>query len=300
MPRLYVCSGPLLDSNGNLHQHLIGILNREKKRYTFRYRLDDTTENDFLMLSIFPDKEKIYNDEETRILLDDFLPSENNTAFISEILKKAELPREYNEWAWLCAFEACDSDGVQLFEKLPDGIIRHDADLDDEFEEDDNADIEDDIDDDGTPYYDDDIVENDMDADLNDMPDDESMFDNSDDIDDADDADDIDIDIDDLLGDLLSDIPEEQSVLEQAELIQTLEPAAQPEKKQNVIKIVTVKTTKKIITKDTTDFIQPPPESPMTEIQRRFEENKKQRKEKLDAELKLVQANNNKDSMQTN
>ena len=131
MRQLYVCSRPLLDHDGTMHRHLIGILSQtDDRKFSFQYRLDDSIDSNRLILQIFPYKNKIYTDRETRVLLDDYLPSENDTAFIASIVKRLGLPR-YDEWAWLTSFESDDIDAETcLLETLTDDIIRHDLTLD--------------------------------------------------------------------------------------------------------------------------------------------------------------------------
>lgn len=127
MKHLYVCSAPIPDNSGTLSRHLIGILTlTDQNTYEFKYALDDSPLCTNLMLPIFPDKDKTYDDTETRVLLDDYLPSETDTTFMQNILNKSEM-KEYNEWEWLRTFESDDPDSETcLYEMLPDNIIRHD------------------------------------------------------------------------------------------------------------------------------------------------------------------------------
>lgn len=124
MKHLFVCSRPVMGSDKQLHRHLLGILYQDENgQFKFEYRLDNSSDSD-LLLPIFPDKNKIYNDRDTRLLLDDYLPSENDTAFIQYILDKANMS-EYNEWDWLKAFDSDDDSETRLYETLPPDVVCH-------------------------------------------------------------------------------------------------------------------------------------------------------------------------------
>lgn len=130
MRQLYVCSAPKPDTNGEMHRHLIGILSQsDDGKYQFEYKLDDSPENMSLKLAIFPDLNRVYNNLETRLLLEDYLPSENDTAYIRQILRDSG-QSEYDEWQWLLTFESDDPEtSTVLYEELPDDIVLH-CDLD--------------------------------------------------------------------------------------------------------------------------------------------------------------------------
>lgn len=127
MRKMYVCSRPIKDADGNCYRHLLGILSQdENKNYQFEYALGDEQNNNNLLLPFFPDANKIYNDHDTRLLLDEYLPSENDTPFINQIVKQAGL-KKYDEWEWLRTFEPVDENSETiLYETLPDNVIVHD------------------------------------------------------------------------------------------------------------------------------------------------------------------------------
>lgn len=290
MQRLYVCSRPLLGKDGELHQHLIGMLKKlDNGDYQFEYRLDDSIESNRLILPIFPDRHKIYNDAETRVLLDDYLPSENDTAFITEILKKSGLDH-YDEWTWLLTFDSDDANTETfLYETLPEEIIRHDNgvidDIDDDFlDETDNSNCEKDNFEEINESFDetDDIL-SEKDSFI-----DELIFaefagfnENGDDVELPDD------DFSDVLGDnntldSKTIIPDDTHIIQSASLIKELTP-----KPKNTVKTVTVQTTYKRKKRyDVEDFIEPPPESPIEKLQQRLLENQRLRQEKLAEQLK--------------
>ena len=124
MKKMFVCTKPIVEPNGELQQHLLGILSQnEKGEYSFQYKLGPNDNG--LLLPIFPDKDKIYSDHDTHLLLDDYLPSENDTSFMKEILKKSGM-KEYDEWEWLRTFESIDENtSTRLYETLPDNVIVH-------------------------------------------------------------------------------------------------------------------------------------------------------------------------------
>lgn len=304
MQQLYVCSRPLLGKDGELHQHLIGILKKlDNDEYQFEYRLDDSIESNRLILSIFPDRHKVYNDAETRVLLDDYFPSENDTAFITEILKKSGLDH-YDEWTWLLTFDSDDANAETfLYETLPDEIIRHDDDF-----------IDDDIDDDSldeekqNDYPEDNLNKTDdsfddmifeKDSFIDDLLLDESKgnfgkndIENEPEPEDEDDEFDIELpddDFSDVLDSFEDDSTEietvihnDTSIIKSASLIKNLDP-----KPKNTIKTITVQTTyKREKRHDVEDFIEPPPESPIEKIQQRLLDNQKLRQERLAEQLK--------------
>ena len=127
MRKMYVCSRPIKEADGNYYRHLLGILSQdENKNYQFEYALGDEQDNNSLLLPFFPDANKIYNDHDTRLLLDEYLPSENDTPFINQIIKQAGL-KKYDEWEWLRMFEPVDENSETiLYETLPDDVIVHD------------------------------------------------------------------------------------------------------------------------------------------------------------------------------
>ena len=128
MRKMYVCSRPIKNTDGEYRRHLLGILTQnDNKTYQFEYKLGDDCDNTNLLLPFFPDANKIYDDHDTRLLLDDYLPSENDTPFIAQIIQQAGL-KKYDEWEWLCAFEPIDENSeTKLYETLPEDIIIHDA-----------------------------------------------------------------------------------------------------------------------------------------------------------------------------
>lgn len=304
MKQLYVCSKPILSKDGNLHRHLLGTLSQlDDGTYRFEYDLDDSPESFGLLLPIFPEKDKIYNDAETRVLLDDYLPSENDTAFISEILKKSDLS-EYDEWTWLQTFDSDDSDSETcLYETLPDDVIRHDTsdesinddfdfgnfDIDDFKEEPPEEELEE---------PEEELEENFDDLDIFEDEDDE----NNDDLSEFDDFPDLEDDplgyLDDADYDVLDDLfaPTEQNTVQavQAEptvpAVSITPPITEPvkpetPKKPTVTIIKTVyKKKKRAIAND--DFIEPPPESPIDIMQKKFLEGQRQRQTALAEQLK--------------
>ena len=286
MNQLYVCSRPIRSEDGSEHRHLIGILSQlDNGEYRFEYKLDiDSAICENLILPIFPNPLRTYNDAETRVLLDDYFPSENDTAFMREILKKSGLDH-YDEWEWLKTFESTDSDSETILcETLPDGTIRHDGVIEDSGKEtdDDMSDI--------------DVLDENTDSDASECED-ISEFDNSisDDIDDiissldscvpfGDDGNDND---DELLV-----IPENMfdgldETLSNAVNLSVTEKANKKPKPQNTITTVIVKTThKRKKSNSIEDFIDPAPESPMELLQQRLAANQKKRQEELAIKLK--------------
>lgn len=124
--QLYVCSRPTTGKDGTKQCHLLGILTQNNNNFQFEYKLGNESDNVNLLLSVFPDGHKVYDDQDARLLLDDYLPSETNTVFVRQILKQAGLSR-YDEWEWLKIFEPIDENAeTQLFETLPENVIIHD------------------------------------------------------------------------------------------------------------------------------------------------------------------------------
>ena len=297
MQQLYVCSRPLLGKDGELHQHLIGMLKKlDDGDYQFEYRLDDSIESNRLILPIFPDRHKIYNDAETRVLLDDYLPSENDTAFITEILRKSGLDH-YDEWTWLLTFDSDDANAETfLYETLPDDVIRHDSDFVDEDSDDETLDETD-----GDEYFETNSEEtSEYSDDIDDMSLEESSFidelifnemkSGSDESDNDDDDIELpDDDFSDVLDSLNDDSSEDEPVIsdntdiiKSASLIKKLDP-----KPKNTVKTITVQTTYRREKRyDIEDFIEPPPESPIEKLQQRLLDNQKLRQERLAEQLK--------------
>lgn len=296
MRQLYVCSRPLLDKDGTMHQHLIGVLSKlDNDEYRFEYKLDNSIESSRLLLPIFPDINKVYNDAETRVLLDDYLPSENDTAFIAEILKKSGM-KQYDEWTWLLTFESDDANAETfLYEELPNDVIRHDIkfELDDEKDfsqnnenSEENADnvCTDEADFDNT-LLDEDFIDE---LPFDDIETESFEKDNADDNFDTefpeDSFDDVLVNLEDndslqTTVTLPNNMP---SVIKTAKFIEKLDP-----KPQNTVKIVTIQTTRKRKKQnDIDDFIEPPPESPFEKIQQRLLENQRIRQERLAEQLK--------------
>lgn len=262
-------------SDGKTYRHLIGILSQlDNNEYQFEYCLNDNSpESHNLLLPIFPNKYKIYNNTDTRILLDDYLPSENDTAFISYILKKTKM-NKYSEWAWLCAFESDNPDAETiLYETLPDDIIRHDLTCQDDIIDFDTEipDVDTDINDE----FDDDVTEISDDIDINnDDDDDDEIFPDFDDIPDI-------------------DASDENNIISNAVFIDKAVPAFsgaaynQKPVPKNVVRKITKKTIQKRKRQNSIDdFIEPAPESPIDRIQQRLLENQKTRQQALAEKIK--------------
>lgn len=129
---LYVCTAPQTDANGNEIDYLIGILTRINDLYYFEYKIENAPNPAKLMIPMFPDETRLYKGEEARLLLDDFLPSEIDTAFVQEILKANDMT-EYDEWTWLTCFDPDDpSVEIRLRETLSKNTVIYsdDADID--------------------------------------------------------------------------------------------------------------------------------------------------------------------------
>lgn len=294
MRQLYVCSRPLLDKDGAMRQHLIGVLSKlDNDEYRFEYKLDNSIESSRLLLPIFPDINKVYNDAETRVLLDDYLPSENDTAFIAEILKKSGM-KQYDEWTWLLTFESDDANAETfLYEELPNDVIRHDI----KFELDDKKNLSQNSEENADNVctdeadFDDTLLDEDF---IDELPFDDieaESFekDNADDNFDTefpeDSFDDVLVNIEDndSLQTAITLPNNTSSVIKTAKFIEKLDP-----KPQSTVKIVTIQTTRKRKKQnDIDDFIEPPPESPFEKMQQRLLENQKLRKERLAEQLKI-------------
>ena len=276
MRQLYVCSRPILSSDGNAHRHLIGILSQnDDGEYQFEYKLDDSVICDSLILSIFPNVDKIYNDAETRILLEDYFPSENDTVFMRDILKKSGF-KHYDEWEWLKTFESDDTDSETiLYETLPEDVICHIPIITEE-----GIDV---TDNENQDTKSDDLTENYEDFEFPDF--DESKPENEE-IDDLDD-----LDLDELFGPDNSLFDEDEtSIIQNAVNLEKPQTENKQECKPKSQKTMTtiVKTTiyKRKKTNSVADFIEPPPESPIDILQQRLIENQKKRQEELAKKLK--------------
>lgn len=324
MKHLYVCSSLIPDNNGTLSRHLIGILTlTDQNTYEFRYALDDSPLCTNLMLPIFPDKDKTYDDTETRVLLDDYLPSETDTAFMQNILSKSEM-KEYNEWEWLRTFESDDPDSeTRLYETLPDNVIRHDHPI--TLEKDvistetldakqDTDPVPDDIDYADEDNYDEiiaydnadlmdvDEIDNTYDFDIEDPIDNDSNISDDTDFDPFSELSDEDFDIIDKIisksaentTENITTIQPVQSAPAEPVPEEIISPSQVKEHKYPQLtstkhshKTITITTThrisKNIIPKG--DFIEAPPESPVDLIEQRLRENQKQRQERLQAQL---------------
>lgn len=281
MRQLYVCSRPILSSDGKAHRHLIGILSQnDDGEYQFEYKLDDSVICNSLILSIFPNVDKVYNDAETRILLEDYFPSENDTVFMRDILKKSGF-KHYDEWEWLKTFESDDTDSeTVLYETLPEDVICHIPEITE-------GDIENDVtDSENWDTKSDDLIEKYEDFEFPDF--DENKPENTED-EELDDLDDL--NLDELFGpdnSMFDD--DEPSVIQNAVNLEKTQPDNRQESKPKSQKTVTtiVKTTvyKRKKTNSVADFIEPPPESPMDILQQRLIENQKKRQEELAKKLK--------------
>ena len=247
MKKMFVCTKPIVEPNGELQQHLLGILSQnEKGEYSFQYKLGPNDNG--LLLPIFPDKDKIYSDHDTHLLLDDYLPSENDTSFMKEILKKSGM-KEYDEWEWLRTFESIDENtSTRLYETLPDNVIVH-VDLNDCSNEDFNESNE---------------TTDSNDFDLDEMfPFDEISIPNE-----ANNAPN-DVIIKDETDVLIDDVPQQQHV----DLSKT--------ENKTTTTVLIKKSTKRNQT-DTADFIAPPPEDPSELIKLRLNRNIEQRQRALE------------------
>lgn len=276
MRQLYVCSRPILSSDGNAHRHLIGILSQnDDGEYQFEYKLDDSVICDSLILSIFPNVDKVYNDAETRILLEDYFPSENDTVFMRDILKKSGF-KHYDEWEWLKTFESDDTDSETiLYETLPEDVICHIPIIAEE-----DIDV---TDDESQDTKSDDLTEDYEDFEFPDF--DESKPENEE-IDDLDD-----LDLDELFGPDNSLFDEDEtSIIQNAVNLEKPQTENKQKCKPKSQKTMTtiVKTTiyKRKKTNSVADFIEPPPESPIDILQQRLIENQKKRQEELAKKLK--------------
>lgn len=281
MKKMFVCTKPIVEPNGELQQHLLGILSQnEKGEYSFQYKLGPNDNG--LLLPIFPDKDKIYSDHDTHLLLDDYLPSENDTSFMKEILKKSGM-KEYDEWEWLRTFESIDENtSTRLYETLPDNVIIH-VDLNDcsnevETENNEESDFDDNEFEDEIPYFEDessdeygpeDFNESNETTDSNDFDLDEMFpFDEISIPNEANNAPN-DVIIKDETDVLIDDVPQQQHV----DLSKT--------ENKTTTTVLIKKSTKRNQT-DTADFIAPPPEDPSELIKLRLNRNIEQRQRALE------------------
>lgn len=320
--RLYVCSEPILSSDGNLHRHLLGILSKdENDEYQFEYKLGDEDSTNYLMLSIFPRKDKIYTGNDVQLLLDDYLPSEHDTAFMRQLLKKAGMS-SYDEWEWLKAFDSDDDDAkTKLYETLPDDVITH---------EDISEDISESlpIEPDGETSNENESAESnesenkpiETTPDVKDLEEDDFAFGDEDETEYEPIYVKNNIDLDDLFGEYqeedtskdnlapietvqglpnvsdkkLFDLPDLDILPDFNKTESKKEEQKKTEDNRKVVKIITKTITKKRkISKGTDDFILPPPDNPFETIQQKLEENQKQRKIQLEQALKSNSYNSN-------
>lgn len=279
MKHLFVCSRPIIDSKNEYHRHLLGILLQDDNgKYSFEYKLTDSVDTDYLLLPIFPIKNKIYGDRDTHLLLDDYLPSENDTNFIKTILKQSNLS-EYDEWEWLKAFDTADDNSETiLYETLPSDVICH-ADISEYTNS--NTDESDEF-----IEYENDDYENDEDEIINEIAANDEMdeTDNKFDDNEFDDLfDDIFSPDSDIADDLFDDDFDDYEMADND--VNKIE--SEPEKKQPV-RIVTKTITCRVKrSNDLDDFIFPPPINPIDIIQQRieqFEHNTKMREQQRKTE----------------
>lgn len=295
MRKLYVCSRPLIDSDNTKHRHLLGILSQHNGKYQFRYILDDDASSG-LLLSMFPDKNKIYDDKDTHLLLDDYLPSENDTAFMREILRKTGLSH-YDEWEWLKTFDSADDNAeTRLYETLPDDVIIHGnidcfvngENTNDDMTDDDMLDTDDGEDNSNQTIghvdlskNDDDELSTDFEA-LEDLDDeninellDEDMFVFDDDAEHNTNE--------PSETEIIDGLPEEQSEPLVVDEVNSI--ATQPDKKTKNIIVTKTITHRVKRSNDPSDFISPPPADPSDIIQQRLEQNIIQRQKELAKKL---------------
>lgn len=275
MRQLYVCSKPFLGEDNTLHRHLLGILSQnDNGEYQFEYKLGTDNKTNRLLLPIFPKKDKIYKNNDARLLLDDYLPSEHDTAFMREIMKRAEMTR-YDEWEWLKTFEQDDENAeTKLYETLPDNVICHES-----LNTDSNNTADCNIHEPNETIIDD-LFGNDDDYDI-----DETMLYSSE-TDDTDEQDDLlaldDEDLPDFFENSIDD--DSISAFNNIENIVSKSENTDAKQKKTVIRTIT-RTVKRTVKKDY-DFIAPPPKNPHDDIMRRLAETQKQRKLKLAEQIK--------------
>lgn len=289
MQFLYVCSRPITDNDGKSHRHLLGILSYKNGEYQFRYLLGDDDGNNGLLLPVFPDKHKIYNDHDARLLLDDYLPSENNTTYIKSILQKIGL-NEYNEWEWLKAFEPTDENAeTKLYENLPEDIIVHEN-IDGLFDNN-NTDVETDTDIDETIDEESDFetaedfenndIDNDNSADIDDLfPIDEQDNDFP-----FDDDDDIAYALNDVITDDIfeNQEPVQETAQEQIaeKIVETKsEPKLEP-LKPNTVRIITRQVVRRVKRKRKINDLPPSDVNITTILEQRLQKNIEQRQKNL-------------------
>jgi len=134
MRKLYVCSKPFPDENGELRPRLIGILTelkpgvspRQNGEYQFEYKLGGTFPEDIVRLTSFPDINKTYKGFEVMGFMKKWLPSHDFDG-LDDILKRAETSFEnYDEWAVLKTFALSDGQKhAYLYETLPKDVIMY-------------------------------------------------------------------------------------------------------------------------------------------------------------------------------
>lgn len=280
MKKMFVCTKPIVEPNGELQQHLLGILSQnEKGEYSFQYKLGP--HDNGLLLPIFPDKDKIYSDHDTHLLLDDYLPSENDTSFMKEILKKSGM-KEYDEWEWLRTFESIDENtSTRLYETLPDNVIVH-VDLSDdsaevETENDEESDFDDNEFEDEIPYFEDESLDEYEPED----------FDKPDETDES-----SDFDLDEMFPFDEISIPDEPDNTPDDVIIKdetnapvndvSEQPRIDLSKTENKTTTVLIEKSAKRKQTNVTDFIAPPPEDPSELIKLRLNRNVEQRQRALE------------------
>jgi hypothetical protein len=133
MRQLYVCSKALPNNHDPISRHrLIGVLRELKPgispeqngEYEFEYLISGKFHEYCLRLPDFPDPLKIYNNNETRSLLEKYLPVPGSRWFAKSLEVAGLL--EYNEWEWLKHFGKQNPDKPYLCENLPESVIRYD------------------------------------------------------------------------------------------------------------------------------------------------------------------------------
>lgn len=294
--KLYVCSRPMTSEDGTSKRHLLGILTlNDNNDFQFEYKLGNESNDVNLLLSIFPDGNKIYDNQDARLLLDDYLPSETNTTFVRQILKQAGINR-YDEWEWLRIFEPVDENAeTQLFETLPENVIIHDEAIREEFAKQANTTA---ADDECTDATDDTDIE--LSDSITETLDNETSaepmftdneFDNNNGSDDS--SDNCYDDLDNLFDGYDNDTSVEPTTSDENDFvfddieIQNDNSLTQPTKSSSIGKTTSTvrlkKTTvvKKIVVADSHDIVLPPLSDPCDLIQERLKQNIASRKEKL-------------------
>ena len=275
---------------------MLGILTQnDDKSFQFEYKLGSESDNVNLLLSIFPDGNKIYDDQDARLLLDDYLPSETNTAFVRQILKQAGINR-YDEWEWLKAFEPVDENAeTRLFEILPENVIVHDETIREEITKRTNAVVTDDEHDISADAVDVDSSDDTMETVDNTSS--AELIPSDDEFDDCHDPDDLFDDYYDDLNDLFdgydNSVPVEQTTSDENDFVfddveiqndSSLTPSKKPDNIDKTAPVVRLKKTtvvKKVAVTESRDFALPPLTDPCDLIQERLKQNIASRKEKL-------------------